>query len=394
MHLHFDLVGGISGDMFIAAMLDVFPHLIKDIEKQIELAGFPKLVGLETKDFSDGVLCGKSFKVKAKSDAEGHSHRHHSEIKEIISSSQLDAKTKIISLQIFEIIAIAEAKIHNKSVDTVAFHEVGAWDSIADVICASYLISQCELNTISHSTLPLGGGRVKSAHGLLPLPAPATTLILEGFTFHDDGISGERITPTGAAILKFLSDNYKNVNLDGVLQTQGFGFGTKKMLGISNVLRILQFETAETEISNITCLEFEIDDQSSEELSIGLEKIRAMPGTLDVIQYAVAGKKNRLATAIRILVKSLNEQDITQACFRFTTTLGIRSTVSRRFELPREISTVQVENKTYQIKSALRPGGKTIKADIDYLADAKSYAELREIKSQIESTEIKEEDQT
>lgn len=397
MHLHFDLVGGISGDMFIAAMLDVFPSLAAELEDQIILAGFPKLVSISHKEFGDGVLFGKSFKVNADIDAEGHHHRHHSEIRDIINKSKLDTATSKIALQIFKIIAIAEAKIHNKAVDDVAFHEVGAWDSIADVICASYLISTCQVNTVSHSSLPLGGGRINSAHGILPIPAPATSLILEGFQFHDDGILGERITPTGAAILKYLVSHHSTTNYHGELKAQGFGFGSKKMNGISNVLRILHFQTAasepEPESSFVSSLEFEIDDQSPEELALGLEKIRAIAGVLDVIQYAVAGKKNRLTTAIRILCKPSEEVEITQACFRYTTTLGIRSTASRRSELKRELITVHIENKSYQVKSAQRPGGMTKKADIDYLRDAGSHAELQKLKSEIESSQTNKEDE-
>ena len=239
MHLHLDLVGGISGDMFISAMLDCYPALANELPLQIDKAGLSQLVSLAHEKHNDGIISGSRFTVTAGEDAEGHHHRHYSEIKRILETSRLDERTKQISLDIFHIIAVAEAAIHDKEVENIAFHEVGAWDSIADVICAAYLIATTNIKSSSCSALPLGGGQVKTAHGMLPIPAPATTLILAGFEFFDDGVKGERITPTGAAILKYLNPSTKPI---ASLKHQGMGFGTKVMPGISNVLRLLIME--------------------------------------------------------------------------------------------------------------------------------------------------------
>lgn len=312
MHLHLDLVGGISGDMFIGAMLDCFPEHGPGLQKQLSLAGFSDLVSLSQETFNDGTLSGCKFTVVASSDAEGHNHRHYSEIRSILEKSSLDPRTKETALEIFHIIAVAEAEIHDKTVESVAFHEVGAWDSIADVVCASYLLNATGVTSCSISALPLGGGQVKTAHGMLPVPAPATALILKDFVFRDDGISGERITPTGAAILSYLKPGLK---CSGPLISQGFGFGTKKFPGISNVLRILQFSTGSGsdrsentsghdsawQTEAIEQLEFELDDQTAEEIATALERLRELDGVMDVVQYAVMGKKNRLATSIRLL---------------------------------------------------------------------------------------------
>ena len=191
--------------MFIGAMLDCFPEHADSLTEQINLAGFEEMVSLRHEPFSDGILSGHKFDVEPTVKAESHHHRHYHEIESILKGSDLDEKTRAAALEIFKIIAIAEAKIHNTSIESVSFHEVGAWDSIADVVCAAYLIAQSDIRSTSVSSLPLGGGQVKTAHGTLPVPAPATALILEDFKFTDDGITGERITPTGAAILKYLN---------------------------------------------------------------------------------------------------------------------------------------------------------------------------------------------
>lgn len=393
MHLHLDLVGGISGDMFIGAMLDVFPELGEHLTEQLSLAGFEHMVSLEFDGFNDGVLTGCRFNVSAQADAHGHHHRHYSEIKTILTDSALEVKTKDIALAIFHIIAVAEAQIHDKPVDKIAFHEVGAWDSIADVVCASYLIAHCGLTSSSVSNLPLGGGQVKTDHGMLPVPAPATALILSGFDFVDDGISGERITPTGAAILKYLTPGAKPA---GQLGRQGFGFGTKKFPGISNVLRILQFETHPNlpgqseacqtqawQTETVTQLEFELDDQTSEEIATAIDALRLHPAVLDVVQYNVVGKKNRLSHSLRVLCSSAD--DVVECCFELTTTLGVRQSTVTRSILHREPGRVEIAGNAYRTKLAHRPGGNTVKTEMDDLSNTTNSSQQRQIRRQIEA---------
>ncbi len=357
---------------------------------------------LSHEPFNDGVLSGCKFNVAASSNADGHDHRHYSEIRSIIEQSSLGIKTREIALDIFHIIATAEAKIHDKAVESVAFHEVGAWDSIADVICASYLIAAVGVRSTSVSALPLGGGQVKSAHGMLPIPAPATALILKDFTFVDDGIAGERITPTGAAILRHLKPASKS---GGQLAGQGFGFGTKKFPGISNVLRILNFSdvsdgtgndsasssnTAAWEADLIDQLEFELDDQTAEEIATALGNLRKLPGVKDAIQYAVMGKKNRLGTSIRLLCECDATHMVLEHCFKLTTTLGIRQSTLVRSILNRREKVVKYADQSYRVKVASRPGGDTIKGEMDDFENTMSIAEQRKIRWQVESSDTEE----
>ena len=392
MHCHLDLVGGISGDMFIGAVLDAYPELESTFAETLEAAGFTDLVNLESRAADDGTLTGTHFTVIPAGDAEGHHHRHYSDIRRIIGESALAEPVRQRALDIFHIIAVAEAEIHGKSVDDVAFHEVGAWDSIADVLCAASLIESLNA-TWSVSRLPRGGGQVKTAHGMLPVPAPATALILAGFEFFDDGVQGERITPTGAAILKHLSPDQRTPGAN--LERSGFGFGTKRFPGLSNVARLLVFETQTTEqwgMDQVLQLEFEVDDQTAEELAWALDELRSTEGVIDVIQLPALGKKGRQMTSVRLLAQPSYEQAVTERCFALTTTLGIRRQLISRTTLTRREEVLDTELGSIRVKLADRPGGVTAKADNDDLVAAQSLEERRRLRDAVEQQSKKNDD--
>jgi uncharacterized protein (TIGR00299 family) protein len=388
MHIHLDVVGGISGDMFIGALLDCFPELNDRLNDQIARAGFSDLVKLSCEPADDGVLTGTKFNVAPAEDAEGHGHRHFSEIKEIINQSELGSSTKQAALAIFQLIGEAEASIHGIAIDKIAFHEVGAWDSIADIVSAAYLISELPVTSWSASTLPLGRGQVKTAHGMLPVPAPATSLLLEGFEFFDDGIEGERITPTGAAILKYLEPSRGLIASGGRLVHSGFGFGTRRFPGISNVLRLLVFDTAETESwlsDQVLEIEFEVDDQTGEELANALDRIRQFKGVLDVLQKPAFGKKGRPVSAISILGKPEVESDLIRLCFEETTTIGIRKQLVKRSILKREQIIVDHQDGSYRVKVVQRPTHTSAKAEMDDISTMKGgLAAKQKLRKRIE----------
>jgi uncharacterized protein (TIGR00299 family) protein len=419
MHIHLDLVGGLSGNMFVGAMLDHLEISESTLLSQIELAGFADLVKLTAVEKNDGILTGTYFNVIADDDA--HHHRHYRDIKLRIEQSSLDSETKRISLGIFHLLAVAEATVHGREVEEVAFHEVGAWDSIADIVTAAWLITQAKVTSCSASPIPLGGGRVQTAHGSLPVPAPATELLLQGFEFVDDGISGERITPTGAAILKYL--NPGNKPKVSTLMGSGYGFGSKRFPEISNVVRILFFtdinvtsqvsmdqaslpEASLPEASplqnsmpktnrpnkttapwlrdEVIQLNFEIDDQTPEDLSVALENIRQHHGVYDVTQALAYGKKGRIMIAVQVLIDPSTEASVINLCFEETTTLGVRKTNMTRAILKRSESSVSVEDKSYRVKTAKRPDSTTSKVEMDDIAHLPGFAR-RQLKSEIES---------
>lgn len=371
MHIHLDLVGGLSGDMFIGAILDCFPDLAESLSQRLVDAGFRDLVALTIEPAGDGTLTGTRFTVSADRDAQGHDHRHYSDIKEILAASSLDEPTRRAALAVFRILADAEATVHGKRLDDVAFHEVGAWDSIADIVCAASLISAIDASGWSVSALPIGGGRVKTAHGLLPVPAPATSLILEGFRFVDDGIEGERITPTGAALLKFLSPMQSGLPAARLMKS-GYGFGSKRFPGISNVARAMVFDDRPASGENtawhydqVLAMEFDVDDQTPEELADALDRLRALTGVIDITQSWTSGKKGRQMMSVRCLAAPDLEAEITTAIFDQTTTLGIRRQLVTRSVLDRTETTVERDGRRYRVKVAARPGGPTAKTAMD-----------------------------
>ena len=368
-HLHLDLVGGLSGDMFISGMLDAFPAYGADLEHVIEQAGFPELVTLNQEPFDDGTLTGTRFTVSAKAEEGHHHHRHYSEIRTKLESSVLSDATKSAALEMFRLVAEVEAAIHGKSVESVAFHEVGAWDSIADIVLAAHLIAQADASW-SVSAIPAGSGFVETAHGRLPVPAPATARLLEGFELYDDGINGERVTPTGAAILRFLSPS-RRLPAGHMLRGTGYGFGTKKFPGISNVVRVCAYEAAAVDLpwktDEVTRLSFDIDDQTPEQLAQSLELLRAEEGVIDVMQQASWGKKSRLGFTVSVLVSPHQFDAVTTRCFDLTTTLGIRREAVSRMILQREEVIVYVDEHPYRVKVARRPGGLTAKVEMDDL---------------------------
>ena len=383
MHYHLDPVGGVAGDMFVAALLDMQPGSAVATLSAIRDSGLDPSVAVSHDGFNDGVLTGSRFTV-GKPESTNH-HAHWSAIKKNLSDSALSPAVTDRAIAIFADLAEAEAKVHNKAVSDVAFHEVGAWDSIADIVAAAYLIESLGPCTWSIGPIPIGKGRVKTEHGLLPVPAPATVLLLDGFEFIDDGFTGERITPTGAAIIKHLKPSQGIGKTARVLQRSGYGFGTRTFKGMSNILRVLEFSKTTTSSvfssDTVMVLNFEIDDQTAEELAVGLQKIRERQGVIDVIQSPVMGKKGRLLTSVQVLVRPGNAEDVINVCFHETTTLGIRQQVKARAILNRsELETEQ----DIRVKIVERPGGITAKADIDNIAniDGHQHRQKRRLDAQ------------
>ncbi|SNY91084.1 hypothetical protein SAMN04515647_1288 [Cohaesibacter sp. ES.047] len=416
MHIHLDVSGGIAGDMFTAALLDAQPDYAEPLLKMLRsLDIVPKPDILLTRT-SDGVLCGHHFDVvlpekqyrterkAADADnvtdtAKGHHHNHHHHhddgpslghhdadghhdhahahhhdhhhrdwrtIRVWLKALPIDQETRFHALGIFALLAQAEATVHGVDVEDVQFHEVGAWDTIVDTLAASWLIARLHPVRWSASKLPWGGGMIKTDHGLLPSPAPATMQLLKGFEFRDDGIPGERITPTGAAILAWLKPD--QASAVGVLSAVGHGFGTRKLPGMSNILRASLLETAsKAHGDEIMVLECDIDDQSPEALAVGLETLRADEGVIDVTQSCGFGKKGRMTISLRLLAKLGHERSVADRIFAETTTLGIRCHQVERFTLTRGLVKSGVDN--VQAKWVERPGiGKTLKVEMDDLA--------------------------
>ena len=419
MQVHVDPLGGWSGDMFVAACLDAFPHLWPDVQAAVDGLGLGPQSECSLVPHHDGVLTGHRFAVAAEANApaphhsrahgspghehtphhETHDHHHHdhaphrhwADIRRQLEAAPLKPAVVDHAVGIFALLAEAEAAVHGISEADVSFHEVGAVDSIVDIASAAVLIAGIGASRWTAAPLPLGGGRVQTAHGLLPVPAPATALLLRGLTTIDDGITGERVTPTGAAIARYLLQDTEATGRPAprTLVASGTGFGSRTLPGVSNCLRVLAFDEAAVRPAGggsfghreLGVIEFEVDDQSSEDLTHGLDHLRARPGVHDVIQSVAFGKKGRMATHVQVLVDPKQLDDTIAACFVETTTIGLRHHIVHGAALTRRFETVEIEGRTIHVKAVTRPGGqvtgKSEAADVATHAGHDARARLR-----------------
>ncbi len=380
MELHLDPVGGLAGDMFIAAMLDLFPEHEAGLHGSLARTG-GLLAGVTARlaPHNDGVLAGRRFLVERPGGAGGgHDHVAWRRIREGLEASDLDPTVRGHAIAIFRHLAEAEARVHGVAVEAVSFHEVGAWDSIADIVGAAHLIAATGATRWTVGAVPLGSGRVRSAHGPLPVPAPATALLLQGFAVIDDGVGGERVTPTGAAILRHLCGDTARPAQPRILGGTGVGFGTRILPGLSNCVRVLRFDPVEQspgfDTDAVLVVECEIDDQSSEELALALDRLRAHPAVLDVIQAPVFGKKGRMMAHLRLLARPEARDEVLRLCFAETTTIGLRHSIQARAVLPRRMVEVEAGGRTVRVKAVDRPGGRTAKAEADDVVDLDGHA--------------------
>lgn len=380
LHIHLDAVGGIAGDMFLAALADAFPQHVPAVLAAQRAAGLPPDVRCEFLPHNDAILTGKRFSLD---DPHEHQHRHahahgvehqhddtpFAEIRAGLLASALSAEVKSAAVAIFTLLAEVEGGVHGVAPDAVQFHELGGWDSIADIVGAAAFVHALGEATWSVSALPLGRGRMRTAHGWIPVPSPAASQLLTGYAFFDDGLEGERVTPTGAGILKYLAASQAVRRDRGRLVRIGNGFGTKTFPGLSNVLRVLAFEAvaASTAAEQVLQIEFEVDDQSPEDLAIGLDHLRAAPGVLDVLQIPAFGKKGRMVAHVQILADPACADAVRELCFSETSTLGVRWRLVDRQVLPREQSSVTVGAQLLRLKIARRPGAVTAKVESDDL---------------------------
>lgn len=365
--LHLDPVGGISGDMFLAAILDCHPEWAAELPGVLATLGLGNKLRFEHKRHNNGILTGSRVLIEEVRSEAAHHHHHgtHSTfhtIRQLIEASNLPSGVIRRAVEIFHLLAEAEAQVHGTPVEDVTFHEVGALDSIADITLAAYLLEKLGADEWSVHAVPLGSGRVETQHGPLPVPAPATLLLLHGLPVFDDGISGERVTPTGAAILKHLAPDVAGPRRPMRIVTSGTGFGSHAWPNLPNILRIVEFESLHVAHADLVAvLEFEVDDQTPEDLAVGLDILRHTEGVIDVTSAAVTGKKGRQANAIRILARPDRQPEVIRACFDQTTTLGVRHHRVARSILPRHM----VRQEGMGVKLAKRPGGVTAKAEMD-----------------------------
>ena len=267
-----------------------------------------------------------------------HSHRGLTEIRKIITAASISERAKNTAIAIFEALGAAEAKIHNVPVETVHFHEVGAVDAMVDIVCAAVGAEALGVDQIVCSPLNVGGGTVKCAHGTFPVPAPATVELLKDAPVYSSGIQAELVTPTGAAIVKTLARRFGT--FPGMkVEKSGYGAGSRDFSGFPNVTRLVIGESvaAKTNSEMITVLEANLDDLNPQVFGYVMDRLLER-GALDVFGMPVQMKKNRPGTLLTVLCKPADASVLTEILFAETTTLGVRcrdearQTLARRWE--------------------------------------------------------------
>jgi hypothetical protein len=362
---------GISGDMFISGLLDLGldGSWLRDTIK----SALPEDVEIVTWKDTRGGISGTRFQVKS---SEGESHRSLSEIKEIIEAAALPNFVRKRSIEMFELLAEVEAGIHGVGVEEVRFHEVGALDSIADIVGASAGIWKIDPDRVYSTAVNLGRGTVSTAHGQLPVPAPATAEILsrcEAPTYSGD-LDVELTTPTGALILHAFVDEFVRPGMK--LENLGYGLGSREVEGRGNFLRVT-LGTAEEDGNTQSgahelILETNIDDMNPEFFPTVEEKLMEA-GALDVFKTTVQMKKNRPGVKLTVICDREKEEELAEIIFRETTTLGVRVREVRRRKLDREISQVSTEYGNVKVKVGYLDG-----SPVNYSPEFESCRKLSE----------------
>ncbi|OGL43985.1 MAG: TIGR00299 family protein, partial [Candidatus Schekmanbacteria bacterium RBG_16_38_10] len=321
---------------------------------------------LEVKRVRRGGISGVKFNVNV--NLHKQHHRNLPDINRIIERSKLDNEVKKLSKAIFYKIAKAEAKAHSVRIENVHFHEIGAVDSIIDIVSSAIGLNYFGINEVISSPINVGEGFVKTEHGLLPVPAPATAEILKGIPFYSNGIKMELATPTGAAIIATVAKEFTNLPL---IRTEkiGYGAGSREINGIPNLLRIFLAQEGVGIFGSygndaITVIETNIDDispQVYEELMGNLFKA----GALDVFMTPIIMKKNRPAIKISILAEKEKVLRICDILFKETSTFGIRTYEAFRYKLDREGKKIKTSLGNVEVKLG-KIKGKILKVAPEY----------------------------
>ena len=400
--LYLDLPMGAAGDMLSAALYELLnEEERKSFIKEINNAGIPGVSVAADKSVKCGIT-GTHFTVKVDGQEEeshdhhehhhdeenhhehehehhheenhdhhehaheGHHHHHSSmaEIEGIIKSLKIPDSVKSDIIDVYKLIAEAESNAHGKPVTDIHFHEVGTMDAIADITSVCLLMNKIGAKKICASAVNVGSGQVHCAHGILPVPAPATAFILKEVPVYSGHITGELCTPTGAALLKHFVGNFGNMP-QLKISAIGYGMGKKDFEAANCVRAILgESEEALEQVLEFTC---NLDDISAERIGFAMEQLFEA-GALEVYTIPVTMKKSRPGNLLCVMCLESKKEKILQTIFKHTTTLGVRENISKRYFLDRSIETVNTEFGDIRIKKAEGYGVKREKYEYEDLA--------------------------
>ena len=354
--LYFDCFAGASGDMILGALVGagVDPQTLSAQLALLDVEGFS--VEFEKVDRA-GLSCTYA-RVVTKPE---HVHRHLGDVLKIIYDSRLNEGVKARAARIFSRLAEAEAAVHNQPVESIHFHEVGALDAIVDVVGAAICFDLLQIDRFVCSPLHVGSGTVEMAHGRFPVPPPAVTELLKAAPIYATDIKGELVTPTGAAIIASVCDEYGPLP-PMLLERSGYGAGSRTYEKFPNALRVLigreqarSNETGTSNLETLLMLETNIDDLSPQVFGHVMERALEL-GALDCYFTPIQMKKNRPGVLLSVLCNAAEKETITQMLFAETTTLGIRSYAVERRSLERQVIKVETQYGAIGVKVARMNG--------------------------------------
>lgn len=349
---YFDTIGGISGDMVLGAFVSAGISLDELREELQKLS----LVGVELQASHverSGII---AVKIDVTISSQPKYHRHLKDILELIERTEFSTRVKQTAKKVFQEIAIAEAKVHNTSVEKIHFHEVGGLDSIVDVVGTAICLEKFSIDRVYSSPVKLGsGGFIEGAHGRLPIPTPATVEILKNYPTILTDIDAELTTPTGAAIIKALSSGILSEERL-IVEKVGYGAGSRDLEDVPNLLRVIIAELqAEYERDELVTVETNIDDLNPELYPFIIEQLLAV-GAHDSYLVPVIMKKGRPGILLSVLVSRAKLNDVLKIVFRETTTLGVRIQPVERRKLPRELKEIDTSLGRVKVKAVVFDG--------------------------------------
>lgn len=413
--LYLDCGMGAAGDMLTGALLELCPDpeaafrklqsicpadvsMEKETTEKCGIRGTHVHVYVHGQEEKAGDVAGfssasqSSDTITSSPDAfhshDAHASHHHAhvsmqDIRRILSEMDLPSGVRDHAENVYRAIAKAESQVHGHPVEEVHFHEVGALDAVMDVVSVSYLLDLIRPDRVVVSPVRTGFGSVRCAHGILSVPAPATAFLLKGIPTYSGEIEGEMCTPTGAALIRTCADSFGHQPLMRVEQT-GIGMGTKDFPQANCVRAFLGENESLPADSEILELRANLDDMTGEEIGYAVEKILS-GGALDVFTTPITMKKNRPAVLLTVLCRVADRESVVRLIFRHTSTLGVRETRCRRYELSRQEEVRETSEGDVRVKCAKGYGVQREKAEFD---DLRAIAErtdqpLSEVKKRV-----------
>ncbi len=357
---YFDCYSGISGDMILGALIDlgVDPAKVRKALVTLDLKGYK----FQTRKVQRGLISG----TKAQVNVEKHPHqkaRKYSDIKKLLANSDLSATSKKNAQEIFRRIAQVEAAVHKTTIEKIHFHEVGAVDSIVDIVGGVVAIESLKLDRVYASPLNVGEGFVQCAHGYLPVPAPATLKLLKGIPIFSSGIKKELTTPTGAAMIGFYADHFGTLPAMKIID-DGYGAGDHIIPEMPNMLRVILGDMCEEPGEELVMIETNIDDMNPELYEEAIDSL-FKAGALDVFLSPIIMKKGRPANKISVLSSESDRQALSEILLQETSSFGVRYYKVGRTVLEREMKTVKTSWGPIKIKIG-KLNGKVVQASPEY----------------------------